>query len=797
MSISIPCDTLSVLAHTARIANLAIARLPPADRAVVTSSNAYKRVIGRARQIVSTAADIPVGVGKNPGRGQRSGDAVHKKTAERVEQRTAPVASPSQVAGGYQPEGQKKKKKNRPGSRMRRYLKEMEALESQGPSLGVARQTQQPPHKPTSAYDELLSLFADPAPQPAYDYTSGLVLSEDCFLPGPSTSWGVQTKESPPVVSNKPIDRTRTRVTEALVEQPLVDLMSFSEVVEPLQQVQTVIEPTPAPQQTTPTYALMAHSVGLPVPQKPIESRLCELGACKKTIYGLCPRCTKYSCKEHWQGGFCVVCQPKRVDHRGSKVKNPLQHVKKVVHPRQVESVEANNPEPVVPLTNQFSALEEDVEVAPRPLDPKLPPNKARQVHDVSTGGRVSYFKAFGDRAWNKGLRFDFREVHVNQALCKNCKKFTFKCCPGAAFMLTTYSATQRGVRCNLCERFLATWKNKVFCWPGDAPAPRVGLVMHKGLGLCVPPEGVMYPEGMEADKPRPLVDTVPEDITNEEGMGVKGATLGDFLPADLQPKEKKAPPPPKSGEEGDQARKLRNVEKRHGKEARKAQEAESSKPKHAEPYRIYHTDQERNEKLAKINKVLYKGEMIDPVPMDEVLEPMAGIIPPPSWRNMVDSLEYQKRHHGRRVALYADAAHVGAEYSYGKEGTVLRARMKPVWLQTAEDAVRDALEAKGVVTHAPAFGMVVVNEYAHMGGIPEHSDNETHINQAYPITSLSLGAPREFQLRNKVTGERLVVPLEHGTVVSMKPGVQDTWLHKVSPGPGRRWNITWRAWSF
>ena len=63
-------------------------------------------------------------------------------------------------------------------------------------------------------------------------------------------------------------------------------------------------------------------------------------------------------------------------------------------------------------------------------------------------------------------------------------------------------------------------------------------------------------------------------------------------------------------------------------------------------------------------------------------------------------------------------------------------------------------------------------------------------------IASLSLGATRKFQIRKKTGGEITNYWLEHGSLLVMHPGCQESWKHQVpktnSP-VGQRVNLTFR----
>ena len=60
------------------------------------------------------------------------------------------------------------------------------------------------------------------------------------------------------------------------------------------------------------------------------------------------------------------------------------------------------------------------------------------------------------------------------------------------------------------------------------------------------------------------------------------------------------------------------------------------------------------------------------------------------------------------------------------------------------------------------------------------HADDEPELGPDPVIASLSLGAERRFDLRNKHTGETVKRLLPAGSVVVMSGGCQHNWLHQV-----------------
>jgi alkylated DNA repair dioxygenase AlkB len=63
-------------------------------------------------------------------------------------------------------------------------------------------------------------------------------------------------------------------------------------------------------------------------------------------------------------------------------------------------------------------------------------------------------------------------------------------------------------------------------------------------------------------------------------------------------------------------------------------------------------------------------------------------------------------------------------------------------------------------------------------------------------ITSISLGGTRKFQLRPNSGGKPMDIWLKQGSLLLMKPGCQENWVHQVpktSKPTGERINLTFR----
>lgn len=135
-----------------------------------------------------------------------------------------------------------------------------------------------------------------------------------------------------------------------------------------------------------------------------------------------------------------------------------------------------------------------------------------------------------------------------------------------------------------------------------------------------------------------------------------------------------------------------------------------------------------------------------------------------------------------RLIAMYGP---VGYRYS----GVVHPSRPLPARL----DAIRRRAEA----TTGRAFNSVLANLYRDgRDSVGWHRDSDyTHGGQP-DIASVSFGATRRFELRDRAGRERLAVDLESGSVLLMTGEAIARWWHRVpktSRPVGTRVNLTFR----
>jgi len=95
-------------------------------------------------------------------------------------------------------------------------------------------------------------------------------------------------------------------------------------------------------------------------------------------------------------------------------------------------------------------------------------------------------------------------------------------------------------------------------------------------------------------------------------------------------------------------------------------------------------------------------------------------------------------------------------------------------------------------------FNSVLANLYRDgRDSMGSHADNERELGDKPCIASLSLGHSRNFDFRHKLSGQKLRLSLNHGSLLIMQGSTQDHWQHAIpkSKKPmGPRINLTFRS---
>ena len=95
-------------------------------------------------------------------------------------------------------------------------------------------------------------------------------------------------------------------------------------------------------------------------------------------------------------------------------------------------------------------------------------------------------------------------------------------------------------------------------------------------------------------------------------------------------------------------------------------------------------------------------------------------------------------------------------------------------------------------------FNSLLINLYRdESDSVGWHADNEEELGKNPTIASVSLGAPRAFELKQKhASKQKLSLTLNSGDLLIMKNEVQENWLHQVpkqKPPSEPRINLTFR----
>jgi alkylated DNA repair dioxygenase AlkB len=129
----------------------------------------------------------------------------------------------------------------------------------------------------------------------------------------------------------------------------------------------------------------------------------------------------------------------------------------------------------------------------------------------------------------------------------------------------------------------------------------------------------------------------------------------------------------------------------------------------------------------------------------------------------------------GRRVLQpRLTAFHGDAGVAYRYSGKTLSAKGWTPALGELRDWLRKRL--------GQDFNCVLCNLYRDgRDAMGWHADNEPELGLEPLIASISLGAPRRFQLKPRsANGERVELVLEHGSLLVMSGDLQQHWLHQL-----------------
>ena len=164
---------------------------------------------------------------------------------------------------------------------------------------------------------------------------------------------------------------------------------------------------------------------------------------------------------------------------------------------------------------------------------------------------------------------------------------------------------------------------------------------------------------------------------------------------------------------------------------------------------------------------VNYYGKLLDLEAANHYLKALLENI---EWRNDEAIIFGKKIITKRKVAWYGEKAF---EYTYSNT-----TKCALLW-------TKELLELKELMEKetGETFNSCLLNLY-HNGdeGMAWHSDWEKDLKKDGAIGSLSFGAERKFAFKHKQSQEKIVMILEHGSLLVMKDTTQTHWLHRLPP---------------
>ncbi len=140
--------------------------------------------------------------------------------------------------------------------------------------------------------------------------------------------------------------------------------------------------------------------------------------------------------------------------------------------------------------------------------------------------------------------------------------------------------------------------------------------------------------------------------------------------------------------------------------------------------------------------------------------------------------------HQQRSIGFYSD---ISSGYNYSKQKASSK-KMTPLLIQLL-DYVNDVYQSE--------FNGVLVNKYKSGNEyIGKHSDDERMLDANAGVVMISTGAIRTFRIRNKITGEKIDIPMETDKMYQMWGNFQKEFTHEIPVQKkvlGTRYSFTFR----
>ena len=179
----------------------------------------------------------------------------------------------------------------------------------------------------------------------------------------------------------------------------------------------------------------------------------------------------------------------------------------------------------------------------------------------------------------------------------------------------------------------------------------------------------------------------------------------------------------------------------------------------------------------------------------DVPIEYIAKFVPDPdkALKRLQTELDWERRDDAPRSEYYCND--FPEAYIYGRDRGRRTYFPRPYHEEVLN--IRKLLEAHTGSTFEVCFLNRYLNQSDHLGW---HADSSPEMDDARPIVTVSLGAEREIWFSSidapKVPIKK--VKLEHGSACIMKPGMQDTHLHRIPKASfmcGERISLTFRGY--
>ncbi len=173
------------------------------------------------------------------------------------------------------------------------------------------------------------------------------------------------------------------------------------------------------------------------------------------------------------------------------------------------------------------------------------------------------------------------------------------------------------------------------------------------------------------------------------------------------------------------------------------------------------------------------------------------------AFARLRDELDWERRSDAPRCEYYCNDT--PKPYVYGRGNG--RRLYEPRPYHAVITAIRQALEAYAGCVFDVCFLNRYLNQSDHLGW---HADDSPEMDDARPVTSVSLGVEREIWFRPKgvdrpaATGLGMLpseiekLKLGHGSLCLMAPGMQDTHEHRIPKAAfqcGERISLTFRGY--